>query len=121
MKLFVSLVLFISLNDAVLAKSNIYRREDERIMQKNREIFRKCYVDELKKDPFYREGIVLSWEIKSTGGIQNIAITNSTTNNPKVHVCILETLKTLKFIVAKDKLERTMIYPMILSDNNCEY
>lgn len=120
MKTLISLTFFASLNAIAGTKPSFDRHAAEKVIQKNTAKFERCYSDELKKDPAYREGVVLSWNIKTTGEVEKFAVTNSTTNNPKLLTCLLETLKTLKFTASPDGSEAQMIYPMILSKNSCE-
>jgi hypothetical protein len=119
MKILVGLMLLTSFNSIAETTPNLYRHTVEKTMQNNCEKFSRCYSSELKKDPDYRMGIVMNWDITNTGKVKNAAITNSTTNNPKLHVCVLDILQTIKFDAAPSESEGHMIYPMILSKNDC--
>lgn len=97
------------------------KRPAEKVMQKNRQKFSHCYQKELKQNSEYREGVVLIWDIDSQGLGQNFAVSNSTTNNPALHRCLLDALQKLKFPVGKNFGIGHMIYPMILSGEKCEW
>lgn len=120
MKILTSLIILVSLNAQSETKSVFDRHAAEKVMSKNRKKFEKCFSSEIKKDPDYREGVILHLNISPKGLVQKFAITDSTTNNPKLHACLGETLQALKFYKRGNGPQGTLIYPMILTRRDCE-
>lgn len=114
--LFLSLPLLFFVDD-VMAQSN--KKEESgldinvvrRVVRTNLAQVQRCYTDLIIEGMATKGKVIASWEIDDKGAVQNIQITENTSNDPALEGCVTERVVNWTFPPAKPGSTFQVAYP----------
>ena len=87
-------------------------------VRKSVDEIKKCYEDELVKDPKIAGRVVINFIIQATGNVVKSKVQRTTMNNPKVEQCAAEVVKKIKFPKPKGGGIVIVNYPFLFKNGD---